>query len=207
MRVLITGGAGFIGSHLADACLARGDEVYVLDDLSTGSIYNIEHLKDHPEFHYTIDRVQSTAVTAELVDRVDVVFHLAGEPGVFTFSMHAERNFPVRKVPSSLDIGLPDATGDDAYLGRLGDVLPELAERARPQLVFYNAGVDPHRDDRLGRLALSDDGLRIRDEAVVSFFRCRGIPLCGVIGGGYSRDMTALAGRHAVLFEVAAGWC
>lgn len=82
MRVLITGGAGFIGSHLADACLRRGDEVYVLDDLSTGSIYNIEHLKDHPEFHYTIDRVQNTAVTAELVDRAHVIFHLAAAVGV-----------------------------------------------------------------------------------------------------------------------------
>lgn len=82
MRVLITGGAGFIGSHLADACLLRGDEVYVLDDLSTGSIYNIDHLKNHPRFHYTIDRVQNTEVTAELVDRVDVVFHLAAAVGV-----------------------------------------------------------------------------------------------------------------------------
>ncbi len=82
MRVLITGGAGFIGSHLADAYLARGDEVHVLDDLSTGSIYNIEALKDRPGFHYTIDRVQNTAVTAELVDRVDVVQHLAAAVGV-----------------------------------------------------------------------------------------------------------------------------
>ena len=82
MRVLITGGAGFIGSHLADVCLKRGDEVYVLDDLSTGSIYNIEYHKDHPDFHYTIDRVQNAAVTAELVDRVDVVYHLAAAVGV-----------------------------------------------------------------------------------------------------------------------------
>lgn len=82
MHVLITGGAGFIGSHLADACLLRGDDVYVLDDLSTGSIYNIEHLKDNPSFHYTIDAVQNRAVTAELVDRADVVFHLAAAVGV-----------------------------------------------------------------------------------------------------------------------------
>ena len=82
MRVLITGGAGFIGSHLADAYLTRGDEVRVLDDLSTGSIYNIEVLKDRPDFHYTIDRIQNTAVTAELVDRVDVVLHLAAAVGV-----------------------------------------------------------------------------------------------------------------------------
>ncbi len=82
MRVLITGGAGFVGSHLADACLLRGDEVYVLDDLSTGSIDNIEYLKRHPYFHYTIGRVQNASVTAELVDRVDMVYHLAAEVGV-----------------------------------------------------------------------------------------------------------------------------
>ena len=82
MRVLITGGAGFVGSHLADACLARGDEVFVLDDLSTGSIDNIEYLKRHPYFHYTIGRVQNAGVTAELVDRVDMVYHLAAEVGV-----------------------------------------------------------------------------------------------------------------------------
>jgi UDP-glucose 4-epimerase len=82
MRVLITGGAGFIGSHLADACLLRGDQVYVIDDLSTGSIDNIEYLKRHPYFHYTIGRVQNASVTAELVDRVDMVYHLAAEVGV-----------------------------------------------------------------------------------------------------------------------------
>ena len=82
MRVLITGGAGFVGSHLADACLLRGDQVFVLDDLSTGSIDNIEYLKRHPYFHYTIDRVQNARVTAELVDRVDMVYHLAAEVGV-----------------------------------------------------------------------------------------------------------------------------
>jgi acetoin utilization deacetylase AcuC-like enzyme len=132
---------------------------------------------------------------------------LGGEPGIFTFSMHAERNFPVRKVPSSLDIGLADETADDAYLGRLRDVLPELAARSRPELVFYNAGVDPHRDDRLGRLALSDEGLRHRDQTVIGFFRERSVPVCGVIGGGYSRDVTELAERHAILFEAAARWC
>jgi UDP-glucose 4-epimerase len=82
VRILITGGAGFVGSHLADACLLRGDEVYVLDDLSTGSIDNIEYLKRHPYFHYTIGRVQNAQVTAELVDRVDMVYHLAAEVGV-----------------------------------------------------------------------------------------------------------------------------
>jgi UDP-glucose 4-epimerase len=82
LRVLITGGAGFIGSHLADAYVQRGDEVLVIDDLSTGTIENIRHLKDHPRFHYTIDSVHNQPVTAELVDQSDVVFHLAAAVGV-----------------------------------------------------------------------------------------------------------------------------
>jgi UDP-glucose 4-epimerase len=82
MRVLITGGAGFIGSHLADAYIERGDEVFILDDLSTGSIDNIQHLRKHPRFHYTIDSVHKKPVVAELVDECDVVFHLAAAVGV-----------------------------------------------------------------------------------------------------------------------------
>jgi UDP-glucose 4-epimerase len=82
MRVLITGGAGFIGSHLADACLARGDEVFVLDDLSTGSIDNIRHLRGLPRFHYTIESVHHAPTVAELVDQCDVVIHLAAAVGV-----------------------------------------------------------------------------------------------------------------------------
>ena len=82
MRVLITGGAGFIGSHLADAYLERGDEVFVLDDLSTGSIDNIRHMRGHARFHYTIESVHHAATVAELVDQCDVVFHLAAAVGV-----------------------------------------------------------------------------------------------------------------------------
>ncbi|HEX3083570.1 MAG TPA: GDP-mannose 4,6-dehydratase, partial [Pyrinomonadaceae bacterium] len=82
MRVLITGGAGFIGSHLSDACLERGEEVFIIDDLSTGSFENIRHLKDHPRFHYTIESVHNQPVTAELVDQCDVIFHLAAAVGV-----------------------------------------------------------------------------------------------------------------------------
>src|SRR5436853_1039464 len=82
LRVLVTGGAGFIGSHLSDAYIQRGDEVFVIDDLSTGSIENIRHLKDHPHFHYTIESVNNQPVTAELVDQCDVIFHLAAAVGV-----------------------------------------------------------------------------------------------------------------------------
>jgi len=82
LRILITGGAGFIGSHLSDAYLERGDDVYIIDDLSTGSIQNIAHLKGNPRFHYTIDSVHNQPVTAELVDQCDVIFHLAAAVGV-----------------------------------------------------------------------------------------------------------------------------
>ncbi len=82
MKVLITGGSGFIGSHLADAYIDRGDEVFIIDDLSTGSIENIRHLKAQPRLHYTIDSVHNYPVVAELVDECDVVFHLAAAVGV-----------------------------------------------------------------------------------------------------------------------------
>jgi UDP-glucose 4-epimerase len=82
VRVLITGGAGFIGSHLADAYMAKGDHVSVLDDLSTGCMSNIQHLKDHPRFSYTIDSVHNRAAVAEIIDDCDVIFHLAAAVGV-----------------------------------------------------------------------------------------------------------------------------
>lgn len=95
---------------------------------------------------------------------------LASEPCVFTFSMHGERNYPLQKMPSDLDIALLDGTGDETYLERLDAILPSLSA-ARPwDVVFYNAGVDPHGEDRLGRLALTDNGLRRRDRTVIRQF-------------------------------------
>lgn len=82
MKVLITGGAGFIGSHLAERHLQRGDEVYIIDDLSTGSIENIEHIKDLPSFHYALDSVTNHRLIAEMVDLCDVIYHLAAAVGV-----------------------------------------------------------------------------------------------------------------------------
>ena len=128
----------------------------------------------------------------------------AGEPRVFTFSLHGARNYPARKIPGDLDMELPDGTGDAAYLAALAEALGQIGQRFLPDLVFYNGGVDAHHADRLGRLALTDEGLRARDRMVLYHFRERGIPVCGVIGGGYARDMAGLGERHAILFEVAA---
>ncbi|WGF86557.1 histone deacetylase family protein [Marinivivus vitaminiproducens] len=126
------------------------------------------------------------------------------DPGVFTFSMHALGNFPVRKETGDLDVGLPDLLEDGAYLRELAFYLPGLIETVRPDIVFYNAGVDPHADDRLGRLALTAAGLERRDRYVIETVLARGIPLVGVIGGGYSRDIDAVARRHAILHRTAA---
>ncbi|MBO6900734.1 MAG: histone deacetylase [Rhizobiaceae bacterium] len=130
----------------------------------------------------------------------------AEEPRVFTFSLHAERNYPVRKVPSRYDFALPDAVRDAAYLECLDDALERMAAVLTPDIVFYNAGVDPHEQDRLGRLSLSNDGIRARDRRVIAHFRSRGIPLVGVVGGGYADDVSELAERHAIMFETAASY-
>ena len=127
----------------------------------------------------------------------------AEEPRVFTLSIHGAHNYPEVKPPSDLDIPLPDKTGDEAYLAVLPFALETGLAESRPDIVFYNAGVDPHEDDRLGRLSLSDEGLAERDRRVIGFFRERGIPVAAVIGGGYSRDIETLARRHTILHRVA----
>ncbi|KQT85770.1 histone deacetylase [Aurantimonas sp. Leaf443] len=126
----------------------------------------------------------------------------AGDESVFTLSIHAARNYPDVKPPSDLDIALPDGTPDASYLAVLPFALQTCLEAA-PDLVFYNAGVDPHAQDRLGRLSLSDAGLAERDRQVIGFFRDRGVPVAAVIGGGYSRDIEALSRRHTILHRVA----
>ncbi|MGV2974782.1 histone deacetylase [Roseibium alexandrii] len=127
----------------------------------------------------------------------------SGDPDIFTFSMHSAKNYPVRKVPSHLDLALPDAMEDAAYLTALQEVLPDLLRQEAWDLVFYNAGVDPYFEDRLGRLALSRDGLKARDRYVIETVRSLGIPLAGVLGGGYSNDIDELADRHATLHRTA----
>jgi len=128
----------------------------------------------------------------------------AGTPDIFTFSMHAESNFPARKKTSDCDRGLARGTGDADYLVTLRDTLATLLAQFRPELVLYDAGVDVHRADRLGHLDLTDHGLQERDRHVLQTCRESGIPVAAVIGGGYDRDIVALAARHAILHRTAA---
>ncbi|MEP7211213.1 MAG: histone deacetylase [Alphaproteobacteria bacterium] len=128
----------------------------------------------------------------------------ANEPRVFTLSIHCEANWPLDKPPSNLDVALPKGVGDDAYIAALRPALSDTIVRVQPELVFYNAGVDPHADDRLGLLSLTDDGLRARDRLVAETCKRLALPLAAVIGGGYGPDTTAIARRHLILFETLA---
>lgn len=112
-----------------------------------------------------------------------------GDPSVFTFSMHGGRNYPFHKVPASLDVELPDGTGDDAYLGALGEALPRVLSASAPDLAIYLAGADSHQGDRLGRLCLTFDGLARRDVMVLDACREVGIPVAITIAGGYGRNI------------------
>lgn len=127
----------------------------------------------------------------------------SGDPDVFTFSMHSQKNYPVRKVPSHLDVGLEDGMGDGEYMRQLEHVLPQLLDLKPWDIVFFNAGVDPYEHDRLGRLCLSREGLRQRDRYVIETVWGRGIPMAGVLGGGYSTDIDELADRHLSLHRTA----
>ncbi|HPL78510.1 MAG TPA: histone deacetylase, partial [Burkholderiaceae bacterium] len=113
----------------------------------------------------------------------------AGDPSVFTLSLHGEKNFPFRKVAGDLDVALPDGCGDDDYLHALDLALDELALRFEPGLVIYLAGADPHEGDRLGRLKLTQDGLEARDRKVFDWAWQRRLPLALTMAGGYGTNI------------------
>ncbi len=127
----------------------------------------------------------------------------ADDPAVFTFSMHGAKNYPFRKPPSSLDVPLPDGTGDDAYLATLARHLPAVLDAAAPDLVFYLGGIDVRHDDRFGRLALSREGIAARDRFVVESVLERGLPLCLLLSGGYAATPEETADLHAIMYREA----
>jgi len=112
----------------------------------------------------------------------------ANDPTVFTFSAHGAKNWPYRKSTSDLDLELPDGMEDDAYLAAVEPALVGALERERPTLVFYQAGADPLHSDRLGRLALTEQGLHARDRMVLRHLRAHGAAVVVTLGGGYGRD-------------------
>jgi acetoin utilization deacetylase AcuC-like enzyme len=131
----------------------------------------------------------------------------AEDQRVFTFSIHARRNYPFQKVAGSLEIPLEDGTADAEYLEQLADALPQVLRRAEPDLVLYLAGADPHADDRLGRLSLTLNGLARRDAMVLQACREVGIPIAITIAGGYGRDMETTVAAHLGTVAAAREYC
>jgi len=113
----------------------------------------------------------------------------AGDPETFTLSLHGARNYPFQRIPSDLDVDLATGTGDAGYLAALDEALDVAIPAARPDLAFYLAGADPWEGDRLGRLALTKEGLRTRDELVLDRLRAAGAAVCVVLAGGYAEDV------------------
>ncbi|WP_028458021.1 histone deacetylase [Chloroflexus sp. Y-396-1] len=129
---------------------------------------------------------------------------LAGDETIFTFSIHGANNFPFRKQQSDLDIALPDATGDAAYLDALEWGIRQVFASARPELIIYLAGADPYYDDRLGRLSLTKAGLAERDRLIFSFCRAAGVPIAITMAGGYARQIVDTVDIHAHTVAMAA---
>jgi acetoin utilization deacetylase AcuC-like enzyme len=127
-----------------------------------------------------------------------------GDDSVFTFSMHGGKNYPVRKIPGQLDVELADGTGDDQYLSLLSESLPRVIASARPELVVYLAGADPHVHDKLGRLALSFEGLARRDSMVIDQCREVGLPVVVTVAGGYGASIDETVRIHVETARIAA---
>lgn len=130
-------------------------------------------------------------------------FIFRDDSSVFTFSMHCDINFPSAKQMSDLDVPLPVGMEDEAYLQTLAAHLPDLLTQVKPDLILYDAGVDPHLGDSLGKLALTDTGLYRREMQVLTTCLAQRYPVACVIGGGYANDMAALVYRHSLLHRAA----
>ena len=184
-RVALTEGlAGNLAGGTHHASSDKGGGFCVFNDAAvTARLMQAEHFR-------TTKRVLPVAV-------IDVDVHqgngtaqiFAQDPSVFTLSLHGEKNFPFRKVPSDLDVDLPDGTTDEPYLHALHLALETLEHRFDTGLIIYVAGADPHEGDRLGRLKLTYDGLMARDRAVMDWAWQRRIPLVMCMAGGYGRDI------------------
>jgi len=131
----------------------------------------------------------------------------AGDPSVFTFSMHGEKNFPFKKEVSDLDVPLADGTGDEEYLSLLQSHLHDVLNRHQPDFVFYLAGADPFEGDRLGRIKMTINGLKRRDEIVMEACTRARLPVAISMSGGYANDIDAIVTIHANTIRVAGTLC
>jgi len=125
------------------------------------------------------------------------------DPDVFTFSIHGASNYPLRKEVSRVDVALKDGTGDREYLAALAEHMPQILTRFQPELVFYQTGVDPFEGDRLGKLRLTLEGLKKRDEFVIGACRAAGVPVATTMGGGYAKELRDTVEAHCNTVRVA----
>lgn len=163
-----------------------GSGYCVFNDLAVAAVAALESGRARRVLIFDVDVHQGDGTAALF----------AGDPRVFTCSLHGERNFPARKQRSDLDVPLPDGTGDGAYLQALEAAWRESLERGRPDLVLIQGGVDPLAQDRLGRLALSHAGLAARDRFLVGAARAAGLPQVWTMGGGYGEPIEASLEAH-----------
>jgi acetoin utilization deacetylase AcuC-like enzyme len=190
---LVDGLAGNLAGGTHHAFADHGEGFCVLNDVAVAIRVLQRDARVRRALVIDLDVHQGNGTAAIFADDADV----------FTFSMHGERNYPTRKMRSTLDVGLADGTGDEEYLALLQQHLGAILARFNPDLAFYLAGVDPARGDRYGRLALSDDGLRRREHAVLEACHARSLPLVITIAGGYAATPERTAELHALVFEEA----
>lgn len=166
----------------------RGSGFCVFNDVAVATRQmQREHAAKHPASAHQVLQVAVIDLDVHQGDGSARIFE--GDDSVFTLSLHGAKNFPVRKQTSDCDIELPDGCQDDAYLQALELGLTQLEQRFAPDLVFYLAGADPHEGDRLGRLAISDDGMQARDRRVFDWAFQHQVPLTMTMAGGYGRDI------------------
>jgi acetoin utilization deacetylase AcuC-like enzyme len=180
------------GTHHAHATYGSG--YCLLNDCAIAA--RVVQLEDH------FQRVIILDCDVHQGDGTAAIF--SSDRSVFTFSIHGERNFPFRKVPSDLDLPLEDKTGDEEYLQTLDAGLKEAFDIFQADLAIYLAGADPFVDDRLGRLSLSKSGLAERDQLVLSYCKEAGLPITIVMAGGYARDINDTVDIHLNTVRLAA---
>ena len=171
------------GTHHASA--NQGGGFCVFNDIAvTARVLQME------QFRATKQNLQVLVIDLDVHQGNGTAAIFATDPSVFTLSLHGEKNFPFRKVNSDLDVGLPDGCSDEAYSMALENALAQVLQRFQPQFVIYLAGADAHEGDRLGRLKLTEAGMRQRDLQVFDWVRALGLPMLICMGGGYGHDLT-----------------
>ena len=168
-----------------------GSGFCVFNDLAYASIALLNQKKVKKILILDLDVHQGDG-TASICENID---------NIFTCSIHCKNNFPFDKKNSNLDVPIDDEVDDVKYINILTKTLDQIESHFTPDIVFYDAGVDVHSNDDLGNLNLTDDGIKKRDEIVCEYFKEKKIPLCTVIGGGYSKNRQELASRHFSIFE------